>query len=225
MASRKKISFLSLFSVLVFFVLSVAPVIAEIQKPALTVEIGNWGGEEGDWIDIDGDGSAEYCPPGTDGDYTKCISIPWMGQYIAAVYRYSVGIAAVLAVVMIMVGGFTWLVSGGSPDKIGRAKEFIVSALIGLALALFSYVILYTINPRLVNITSIGIGVTEIERESKILEEFEGCAVRSVNACDQDTRYECVTSYTRCFADLRARPELNDNKVIEELNLCCCCKK
>ncbi len=83
--------------------------------------------------------------------------IGWIGIYIGALYRFGIGLAAVLAVVMIMVGGFLWLISGGSPDKVGRAKEFIGSALAGLLIALFSFIILYTVNPRLVNLESLQI--------------------------------------------------------------------
>jgi len=82
-------------------------------------------------------------------------AIPWIGEYIAAMFKYGVGLAAMLAVIMMMIGGFVWLSSGGSPDRIGKAKEFISSALIGLFLALFSYLMLYTINPRLVASESI----------------------------------------------------------------------
>ncbi|MFA5021855.1 MAG: hypothetical protein WC508_02155, partial [Patescibacteria group bacterium] len=41
------------------------------------------------------------------------------------------------------------LMSAGSPDKVGKAKEFITAALTGLVLALFSFLILNTVNPRL----------------------------------------------------------------------------
>ncbi|MFA6410969.1 MAG: pilin, partial [Candidatus Buchananbacteria bacterium] len=76
----------------------------------------------------------------------KC-SIPWISQYISSLYTYAVGAAAILAMVMIMIGGFIWLLSAGSPDKVGKAKEFITSALTGLLLALFSFLILNTVNP------------------------------------------------------------------------------
>src|SRR3989339_952337 len=73
------------------------------------------------------------------------------GQYIAALYKFFVGIAGIVAVVMISLGGFIWLFSGGSPDKISKAKELILGAIFGLLLALGSYLILYTINPQLVD--------------------------------------------------------------------------
>lgn len=73
-----------------------------------------------------------------------------MGEYMSALYKFSVGIAGILAVVMIAYGGIVWTFSGGDSGKIGKAKEIIVGAVIGLALALGSYLILSTINPKLV---------------------------------------------------------------------------
>ncbi len=76
-------------------------------------------------------------------------------QYLVAVYKYSVVAISVLAVIMIMVAGIQWLVSGGSPDKINAAKKRIGGATIGIILAVGSYTILYTINPYLVKFTSL----------------------------------------------------------------------
>jgi hypothetical protein len=98
-------------------------------------------------------------------------SIPWIGQYVEAIYQYGIGLAAILATVMIMVGGFLWLTSAGSPDRVSKAKEFITSALTGLVLALFSYMILYTVNPQLVNLRPVQ--VPEIKEE----EEKHTCCV------------------------------------------------
>lgn len=78
-----------------------------------------------------------------------------IGRYIKAIYNYAIGITGILAVIMISFGGMLWLTSGGSPEKINQAKTFIVGALIGLALVLFSYTLLKTINTKLVEMPSI----------------------------------------------------------------------
>ncbi|OJI06369.1 hypothetical protein BK004_03960 [bacterium CG10_46_32] len=75
---------------------------------------------------------------------------PDFAQYIAGVYRLAIGLAATFAVVMIIMGGYQWIFSGGSSDKTGAAKKRIFGAVIGLILALLSYIILNTITPRLV---------------------------------------------------------------------------
>src|SRR3989344_3430018 len=84
------------------------------------------------------------------GDSSK-LCVNWLAEYVSIIYRYGVSVTVILAVVSVMIGGFLWLVSAGSPDKVGRAKEFITAAIFGLVIALFSYLILQTVNPRLID--------------------------------------------------------------------------
>ncbi len=85
------------------------------------------------------------------------ISGDTLGQYISAVYKFFVGALAIIAVVMIMIGGFQWLMAAGSSEKVSRAKETISGAIFGLILALTSYSLLYTINPNLVQFSSLTV--------------------------------------------------------------------
>ena len=73
-----------------------------------------------------------------------------VGVWIAAIYRFGIGIAGILALLMMMGGGLLWLTSAGSPTRAGVGKEWIISALTGFIIALFSYLMLYTINPQIV---------------------------------------------------------------------------
>src|SRR3989339_642107 len=75
-----------------------------------------------------------------------------ISQYIRAIYIYAIGIVGIVATVVMMFGGILWIVAGGNASKIGEAKAWIVSSITGLLLALSSYMILYTVNPELVNI-------------------------------------------------------------------------
>ncbi len=98
----------------------------------------------------------------------KYLVIPWLATYIAGVYKYALSIVTIFAVLMIMVGGIIWLTGGGSADKVSRAKDYIQGALIGLMIALFSYLILYTINPGLVKYESLKIKYVEhVETENE----------------------------------------------------------
>lgn len=81
-----------------------------------------------------------------DGDVIKSSLLK---NYIVGVYNYSFAIAGVLAAVVLMGGGVLWLISGGSPGKIGQAKKIIGNSLIGLVLLFGSNLILRTINPEL----------------------------------------------------------------------------
>jgi hypothetical protein len=73
-----------------------------------------------------------------------------IARYIVAIYRYGIWLAAVLAVIMIMVGGFLWMMAGGSAERVSAAKSRIGAAILGLGIALASYLLLSGINPRLV---------------------------------------------------------------------------
>ena len=47
-------------------------------------------------------------------------------------------ILTLIVVIMIIVGGFTYMTAAGDPEKAGKGKTIIVYALIGLAIALFA---------------------------------------------------------------------------------------
>jgi hypothetical protein len=89
--------------------------------------------------------------PGYTYDTNKPGSTYNIATYIKAIYNYGVGIVGILAAVGIMVGGFIWLTAGGNASKVGEAQAWIGSSISGLALVMFAYLILNTINPALVN--------------------------------------------------------------------------
>jgi hypothetical protein len=61
-------------------------------------------------------------------------------------FTIAIGIAGVLAVIMIMVGGIEYITADTLGGKAG-GKEKINNAIIGLLLAIGAYIILYTVNP------------------------------------------------------------------------------
>lgn len=86
-----------------------------------------------------------------------------LANYIMAIYDYALYLAGILAVIMIMIGGFQWVSAGGNESKIGEAKERIVGAIIGLVIALGSFLLLNTINPNLVITKSLNVATIEGE--------------------------------------------------------------
>ncbi len=74
-------------------------------------------------------------------------SIP---NYIIRFYRFGVGIAGVLAVGMITFGAVYRIINAGNASKQQEGTEMMTSAIWGVVLLLGSYLILRTINPRLV---------------------------------------------------------------------------
>lgn len=72
-------------------------------------------------------------------------------EYLTWVYRFTLAMAGFLAVLMIVIGGVEYIASGANEKLRSDAHSRIENALWGLALALAAYLILYTINPKLVN--------------------------------------------------------------------------
>ena len=69
--------------------------------------------------------------------------------YLQAIINFSIGIAIILAVLMIVIGGIQYMASDAFTSK-ETAKEQITMAVWGLVIALGGYLLLYTINPDLI---------------------------------------------------------------------------
>lgn len=72
--------------------------------------------------------------------------------YIQSLYKLGLWIVGISALFMFSVGAFTYLSSAGNTSAMGSGKGIMKDALMGLVLALVSWLILNTINPDLVNI-------------------------------------------------------------------------
>lgn len=79
-------------------------------------------------------------------------------QYVAAVMPFIFGLAIVVAVVQLVIGGMQYALSEVITSK-QDAKERIMSAIYGLLLALLSWLILNTINPNLVNLKDLNLNL------------------------------------------------------------------
>lgn len=75
-----------------------------------------------------------------------------IGEFIQNIYNFSLVAIQILAVVVIIIAGAQWASSAGNAETIGKAKKRITGAVIGLIIALMSYVILNTINPATVKL-------------------------------------------------------------------------
>ncbi len=69
-----------------------------------------------------------------------------IGEYINIAYRYLVSVVLVVAIIMVVWGGFKYLL-GASMSSVQSGKETIKDALIGMVLVLGAYMILSTVNP------------------------------------------------------------------------------
>jgi len=80
-----------------------------------------------------------------------------IGQYISAIFDFATAAAGILAVVVMMFGGFLWLMSGGNQERAANGKAYIASALSGLVLVLFSCTLLNFVNPDLIKLKPIPV--------------------------------------------------------------------
>jgi len=104
----------------------------------------------GQWIAPNGLTSGPYCyynnGPIKLGVALGTLTQANISQYLAAAYQLGLGIAAALAVIFIMIGGFRYLSAAGG-SGIESGKEMIKNAVIGLVLAALSFTLLQTVNP------------------------------------------------------------------------------
>lgn len=103
-----------------------------------------------------------------DGSYQ--VEIPWLSEYLLSIYNYGLAIAGILAAIILMAGGALWLISGGQAAKITQAKELITGSIVGLAILMSAYLILFQINPDLTKLNPVKIGTIA----SKQLEVISG---------------------------------------------------
>lgn len=99
--------------------------------------------------------------------------IPFIGQYFVGIYKWAMMIGGLVAAIMIIFGGFTYLISRGNAQQIEEAKSRITGAIFGLALLFGSYAMLYLINPDLVQFKGLKIQVIEFKSLTSDLETEE----------------------------------------------------
>lgn len=114
-----------------------------------------------------------YSDPGAN----KVVLVPWIGEYITGLYRYGIGVIGIIAVLGIAIGGLLYVLSGGNSGRIAKAKGWIRDSLLGLAIAMGSYLILATINKELVMFRAIN--VDYVNREEFKFDTIDGIDLTS----------------------------------------------
>ena len=74
-----------------------------------------------------------------------------LGHYLSLLFKTLIGLAGGISVLIIVVSGLQYIISE-VPGVKTESKGRITNALVGLVLALSAWLILYTINPDLVNL-------------------------------------------------------------------------
>ncbi len=74
-----------------------------------------------------------------------------IAELVRYIYMLSAGVVALAACVMLLYAGFKYFSSAGNPSRAADARDQIQHALLGLMIVAGSYLILNTINPKLVD--------------------------------------------------------------------------
>jgi hypothetical protein len=113
--------------------------------------------------------------------------------YVNTVIQVGIGIAIVLAIIMVMIGGVEYMFSG-SVTKKSDAKNRIQQAVGGLVLALSAVVILQTINPNLIELNT-------LKTVNTTQEEIGTPSLGNQGWCWQDVAlgdWDCFDTYSQC---------------------------
>lgn len=116
-----------------------------------------WGGQSASCISGEGP-CYKPVPPVTLGvaiaDMTSATDLP---SYLNAIYNWLIPAGALLAIIMIMLGGLQYALAHGDKGKITKATDRIKNALIGMILLMFTFAILNLIDPNLVTFNNLRV--------------------------------------------------------------------
>lgn len=73
---------------------------------------------------------------------------------IARIIRTAMGLLGIIAVMIVLYGGFKWMTAGGAEEAVGDAKKIITSGIIGLIIILTAYAIASFVISSLVTATA-----------------------------------------------------------------------
>ncbi|OGF33302.1 hypothetical protein A2533_03930 [Candidatus Falkowbacteria bacterium RIFOXYD2_FULL_35_9] len=150
MKNKAKLILFFVFSTIIFGVINVAIIqAADIRELRLNVPIGDLTKFDQPFVG--------KCSNSLQGDDAECLQIPWISQYIAAFYNYGVRFGAILAVLMLIIGGVMYITAGINPQIVGKAKDMMTYSVLGLVILIGSYVILTSVNPDLSRLPNIEI--------------------------------------------------------------------
>lgn len=138
-------------------------------------------------------------------------SVQGLAGYIQLFYEFVVYIIAIAAVIMLMFGGFKWATAAGNSSMVASAKNTITNALIGLVLALTSFLLLYAINPNLVSLEKLNIPKVVLKDdvqnycnyEKVPKSDFEKVEIKTGSGWQDVTKTYLDQKSTYCGADFK----------------------
>jgi len=68
--------------------------------------------------------------------------------YISLMFNFITALIVALAIIMVVIGGYTYMTAGGDGKKVESAKKIITAALLAIALALTAFLLLNVLGPQ-----------------------------------------------------------------------------
>ncbi len=140
-----------------------------------------------------------------------------IGDYIEKIYIYLLGLVGIAALIMFIIGGIMYMTARDNASQVGTAKNYLWNAVLGLVLALVSWLLLNTINPDLVK--KLAIDLNELEYVPEYQRSFNERKDTLRKVCDQfyqgNDKSECEsalinTAYTKIYAKTGVDCSAND---------------
>lgn len=75
---------------------------------------------------------------------------------VTRIIQWVLGLLGLVAVIMIIIGGFRWMTAGGNEEKVEAAKKILTAAIIGLIIVLLAWAIVIFATGTLNNTSGIG---------------------------------------------------------------------
>lgn len=73
---------------------------------------------------------------------------------VIKIIQWVLGFLGLIAVIMILIGGFYWMTAGGNEEKVASAKKIISAAVIGLIVVLLAWAIVTFVVKTASNVTT-----------------------------------------------------------------------
>ncbi|MFA6159888.1 MAG: hypothetical protein WC678_02240 [Parcubacteria group bacterium] len=162
----------------------------------------------------------------TTGKYIPMEEIPGFGRpadfpaYLMAIYKFGLWAIGTSAMFMIMIGGYMYLTSAGNNSQTGKAKGIITDAIAGIILALVSYVLLWTINPELVQFKPL-VGIAPTSTSGTTTSTVKATMPANCNSSEWQTLFQQVSSSTgidKCILQALVAKESSCNQVPARTN-------
>lgn len=113
-----------------------------------------------------------------------------LAEYINLGYRYMVSIVLIAAIIMVVWGGFRYLLGSANIGNVQRGKEIIRDAVVGMLIVIGAFVILNTVNPRTVELRNLTL--SNIQRQDVNLSVAGGARTECSSDADCSAGSRCV---------------------------------